>query len=87
MSKFANDKEVLYNTANERECDINENSRRTQQDDKRRVQELLEKYTRGKETTSTSEKNIFGKQKREYKKKITNARKEIINKAKSSQKS
>lgn len=59
MSKFANDEEILYNDANESESDINENSRRTQQDDKRRVQELLEKYRRGKEVTITSKKNIF----------------------------
>ena len=82
MSKLVNDKEVLYNTANESESDINgqrENNGIYETKNQSGMDGIQKEYT-------TSNRGIKEIQ-REYKKNITNARKEIINKAKSSQKS
>lgn len=61
INNIENNQETLYNN-NESESDIDENSRRIEQDDKRRVQELFKSYERGQTDGTTDSQELRGNQ-------------------------
>lgn len=60
-NNIANNLKTLYNN-NKSESGINENSRRIEQNDKRRVQELFELYERGQTNGTTNSKELLRNQ-------------------------